>query len=192
MQRTQFDLGRPSSPGRALHYPATVHWTAQETSQASDGTLVAVTIAVYSVAVMLTVLVACTLTYLLRQKLEKLEQLLQGVDQNRYVKHVQSPAAAVIVAAVSGYGINIVTQNRGVIGNIGFLLAMPLPLAMVTWSGVRAVRQSELERHWPPDSLHTSDRVQVRNTLRRIEAESAHVETANVDVVNIVLRSLTD
>jgi hypothetical protein len=150
------------------------------------------TVAVYSVVVMIVFLVASTLTYLLRHKVERAERLIQGVDQNRYIKHIQGPAAAVVVAAVSGYGINIVTQNRGLWGYIGFLLAMPLPLAMVTWTGIRTVRQSEFEQQWPPHSMLTNDRVRVRTTLRRVQAESIHLETADVRRVSTVLGKLMD
>jgi AraC-like DNA-binding protein len=169
-----------------------MHWAVQAATESATDAPVSFVVAVYSIAGMLVVLGASTLTYLLRRRLERVESLLQGTGQNRYVKHIQGPAAAVIVASISGYGINIVTQNQGWLGYVGFLLAMPLPLAMVTWTGIRTVRQSDLERQWPPDCLLTSDRVRVRTALRRVQAESPHLEAAEIGPASIVLGMLLD
>lgn len=171
---------------------AHVHLVAQATPSSSDDAPLSFIISVCSVAVMLAVFGASFLTYLLRHAVERLERLVQGIDQNRYAKHIQGPAAAVIVAAVSGYGINVVTQDRGLLGYVGFLLAMPIPLVMVTWSGFRAVRQTEFERQWPPNLVPAYDRVKIRNTLRRVEAESAHLGTADVAQISTVLNILLD
>lgn len=142
---------------------------------------------------MFAVLLASTATYLLRNRVERVERVVQGVDQHRYLQHIQTPAAAVIVAAVSGYGINIVTENDGFTGYLGFLLALPLPLAMVAWNGYRAVRQTDFERQWPPPaSALGSDRVRIRTTLRRVQAESADLRTADQARIGTVLQRLRD
>ena len=94
---------------------------------------------------------------------------------------------------MSGYGINIVTESGGFTGYLGFLLALPLPLAMVAWSGYRAVRQTDFERQWPPPaSALGSDRVRIRSTLRRVQAESADLRTADQARIGTVLQRLRD
>lgn len=169
-----------------------MYWAVQATSESTTDAPVSLVVAVYSIAGMLAVLGGSTLTYIMRRRVERAEALLQQIGQNEYVKHIQGPAAAVIVASISGYGINIVTQNQGWLGYVGFLLAMPVPLAMVTWTGVRTVRQSDLEEQWPPDCLLASDRVGVRTALRRVQAESRDMKAADIGPARIVLGMLLD
>lgn len=67
--------------------------TAQSTPAAEPAPIL-ITMAVYSLASIVVVLAAHTFTYLLRRRLEGLNRTVQGISQNRYVAHIQGPAAA--------------------------------------------------------------------------------------------------
>lgn len=102
---------------------------------------------------------------------------MQSFRQKTYVTYIQGPAAAVILAAISGYGINSLTGGgSGTLGYAGFLMALPIPLAMVIYSGMRQARHAEFEERWPPVSLVATDRVQVRYVLRRVKADAGSTE----------------
>ncbi|MEN3609245.1 hypothetical protein AAH979_06830 [Plantactinospora sp. ZYX-F-223] len=129
--------------------------------------------AIWSILVMAVVLVANLVVHLLRNWVGPLDRLVEGARQDVYLTHVRGPAAAVIVAATSGYGINIVTgDGDSPLAYLGLLMALPLPLAMVIWAGVRAVRQADFAQAWPPESIPVEDRVKVRYVLRRVRAEA--------------------
>jgi hypothetical protein len=147
-------------------------------------------VACYSIALMILVLASCWITYCFRRAIERTERLIQGFKQKTYTTYIQAPAAAVILAAIGGYGVNSMTGGAtGALGYAGFLMALPIPLALVFFSGVRQARDAEFKERWPPSSLVPTDRVQVRYVIERasVEAESAspnhpHVETA-IDIL---------
>lgn len=166
-------------------------WVAQVARPGGDVPLSAY-IAGWSVLVMLTVLFANLMTYLLRHRVEQTEKLVQQVRSGVYKKHILNPVAAVIVAALSGYGVNTLTDDSGGLGYLGFLLALPLPVFMVWWNGYRAMKDEEFERHWPPKSLSVKDRVKIRITLQWLREQSDDLETADLTRVNPVLEMLQD
>ncbi|MDG4790312.1 hypothetical protein O7626_31070 [Micromonospora sp. WMMD1102] len=129
--------------------------------------------AVWSILVMAVVLLANLAVHLLRHWIGRLDRLVEAARQDVYLAHVRGPAAAVIVAATSGYGINILTGDAdSLLAYLGLLMALPLPLAMVTWAGVQAVRQADFEQVWPPEAIPVDDRVKVRYVLRRVRADA--------------------
>ncbi|MFI9643444.1 hypothetical protein ACIG87_25915 [Micromonospora sp. NPDC051925] len=146
--------------------------------------------AVWSVAVMAAVVVSTLLTYLLRHRLERVNALVQGMREHEYVRSVQQPVAAVLVAAVGGYGINIATQEAGWPGYLGWLLGMPIPAVLVTWAAIHSVRQRRFDEQWPPDSVPADDPVKIRSTLRRVVHESA--DTAGSAALEQALTLLLD
>ncbi len=145
------------------------------------------TVAIYSTLILIVVLFAIELTYRLRRPVERTNRLVQKLSESEYNTAIQGPAAAVILASVSGYGLNVLTDNHGWHGYVGFLLAMPLPLAMVTWSGIRTVRMSTFEHQWPPVEIPPGDRVKVRGTLRRTLSRGADLTTTDSNAVADVL-----
>ncbi|AVT39866.1 hypothetical protein [Plantactinospora sp. BB1] len=152
--------------------------------------------AIWSILVMAVVFVANLVVHLLRNWFGPLDRLVEGARQDVYLDHVRGPAAAVLVAATSGYGINIVTGDAdSLLGYLGLLMALPLPLAMVVWAGVRAVRQADFERVWPPESIPVDDRVKVRHVLRRVRAEAeglAELPAGELDRLGRLLTRLSE
>ncbi|MEE6261418.1 hypothetical protein [Plantactinospora sonchi] len=150
---------------------------------------------VWSILIMLVVFVANLVVHLLRPWFGPLDRLVEGARQDVYLTHVRGPAAAVLVAATSGYGINVVTGDSGSLEYLGLLMALPLPLAMVTWAGVRAVRQADFEQAWPPEVVPVDDRVKVRYVLRRIRAEADRLPglpAGELDRLGVLLTELLD
>ncbi|MGW1057209.1 hypothetical protein [Micromonospora rubida] len=148
--------------------------------------------AVWSVAVMAAVFVSTLLAYLLRQRLERANAVVQGIREHEYVKSVRQPVATVLLAAVGGYGINIATQDAGWPGYLGWLLGMPIPAGMVTWAAIRSVRQHRFDEQWPPDEVPSNDPVKIRSTLRRIVHEGADSEQADSAALDRALVLLLD
>ncbi|MEV4847338.1 hypothetical protein AB0K20_29490 [Micromonospora matsumotoense] len=154
-------------------------WFALAAAPSADEPPVLFAAAVWSVAVMAAVLVSTFVTYLLRQRLERVNILVQGMREHEYVRSVQQPVAAVLVAAVGGYGINTATQEAGWPGYLGWLLGMPIPAGMVTWAAIRSVRQRRFDEQWPPDEIPANDPVKIRSTLRRVVHQ--HTDAAQAD-----------
>ncbi|GIG90806.1 hypothetical protein [Plantactinospora endophytica] len=152
--------------------------------------------AIWSILVMAVVLVANLVVHLLRPWFGPLDRLVEGARQDIYLTHVRGPAAAVVVAATSGYGINVVTgESASLLAYLGLLMALPLPLAIVTWTGVRAVRQADFEQVWPPETVPVDDRVKVRYVLRRVRAEAERLDRlppGDLDRLGKVLTGLSD
>lgn len=165
---------------------------AQMASAAPVDVPVSFTIAVLSALAMLTVGVSFFVSYLFRHPIERIEQSIQGLRHSRYVKHIQGPAVAVFVAAVGGYGVNVLTQDTGLSGYVGLLLTLPVPLAIVAYTGLHDVRRAEFEEQWPPDSLRVVDRVKLRFVLRRVQAEGRALKTADLAHLDQALRRLLD
>ncbi|WP_329008905.1 hypothetical protein OG271_23480 [Micromonospora rifamycinica] len=150
------------------------------------------TIAAWSVLLMVAVFVSTLLTYLLRQRLEQANALVQGMREHEYVRSVQQPVAAVLIAAVGGYGINTATQEVGWPGYLGWLLGMPIPAGMVTWAAIRSVRQRRFDEQWPPDEVPVDDPVKIRSTLRRVVHQGADAEQAESPALERALALLLD
>lgn len=166
--------------------------TVQTLSAGSETAPPAFHLAIWSTLGMLIVLVACLITYLFRHTIERTERSVQGLRHSKYRKHIQGPAVAVILAAVGGYGVNSFTEETGLLGYVGFLLALPIPLGMVFYAGVHEVRQGEFEGQWPPEVLWTADRVKVRFVLHRVRAEAQKLETRNKEQFDEALQKLHD
>ncbi|MBB5867754.1 hypothetical protein F4553_001133 [Allocatelliglobosispora scoriae] len=149
------------------------------------------TIAVWSTLVLLVVLGATGLTYQQRHRFERADRLVQRLTESEYAKRIQGPVVALILAAMSGFGINVLT-DQGWHGYLGFLLAMPLPVAYLTWSGIRAVRADAAEGEWPPTEIPPGNRVRVRGTLRRAVTEGADLATADLTVLLQVVATLLE
>ncbi|SCG68146.1 hypothetical protein [Micromonospora humi] len=150
------------------------------------------TLGVWSTLVMATVFVGTLLSYLLRHRLERANAAIQGIREHEYVRSVQQPVAGVLVGAVGGYGINVATQGAGWPGYLGWLLGMPVPVAMVTWAAVRGVRRRRFDEQWPPDEVPADDPVEVRGTLRRVVREGAEPAPADPAALDRALRLLLD
>lgn len=168
--------------------------TAQSTPSAESPPFL-FTVAIYSLMIIIAALGANILVYLLRRRLERIHQTVQGISQNRYVVHIQGPGTAVLVAFVGGYGVNILTGESGSVGYLGVLMALPLPLFMVVWSGVRQIRQTEFEQAWPPEIVPVDDPVKIRHTLRRVRVEGARIgelTTEESERLGIVLTALQE
>ncbi|SCL15827.1 hypothetical protein GA0070616_0843 [Micromonospora nigra] len=168
-----------------------MNWFALAPSSEPAETPLSLFVAVYSTVVMITVFLSNFLVYLLRDRIEPVNRFLQGVLDKEYLKHIQGPAAAALVAAVSGYGINMLTGDSPW-GWVGLILALPIPLVMVTWNGIRMCRQSEFEREWPHVIVPAGDPVKIRSTLRKVSLKSADLRNADLPLLNTVLTSLLD
>ncbi|WFE22208.1 hypothetical protein O7621_02215 [Solwaraspora sp. WMMD937] len=158
----------------------------------ADEPPVLLTAAVWSVAVMAALLVSSLMAYLLRRRLEQTNAMLQRLGEHEYVRSVQQPVAAVLVGAMSGYGINIATQSAGWPGYLGWLLGMPLPVVMVAWVTIRNVRQRKFDEQWPPAEVSVDDPVQVRRALRQVIERGADEEQADSVELHRALAHLLD
>lgn len=167
-------------------------WFALVTTQPAGEPPALLTLGVWSTLVMATVFVSILLSYLLRRRLERATATIQGLREHEYVRSVQQPVAGVLVGAVGGYGINVATQGAGWPGYLGWLLGMPVPVAMVTWATVRSVRRRRFDEQWPPDEVPGDDPVKVRGTLRRVVREGAEPAPADPAALDRTLRLLLD
>ncbi|MFI5837417.1 hypothetical protein ACIA5A_27445 [Micromonospora sp. NPDC051300] len=167
-------------------------WLASVTAQPAEDPPALLTVAVWSTLVMASVVLATFLSYLLRHRLDRANAAIQGLREHEYVTSVQQPVAGVLVGAVGGYGINVATQGAGWPGYLGWLLGMPVPVAMVTWATVRSVRRRRFDEQWPPDEVPADDPVRVRGTLRRVVREGAGPAPADPAALDRALRLLLD
>jgi hypothetical protein len=165
---------------------------ALSTTPPADDPPVLLTVAVWSVAVMAALLVSNLLTYLLRQRLEQANAVIQRLGEHEYVRSVQQPVAAVLVGAMSGYGINVATQSAGWPGYLGWLLGMPIPVVVVAWVTIRNVRQRQIDQQWPPEEVPADDPVKIRRTLRQVVDRGADAEQMDSAALHQTITHLLD
>lgn len=74
--------------------------------------------AVYPLVIIVTVLGVNTFTHLLRRRLERINQTVRGISENRYVAHIQGPAAAVFLASGSAPGSRLTARPIDLVGGV--------------------------------------------------------------------------
>jgi len=127
-------------------------------------------LAVSAILGLLTTFVSVAIVFLLHKPINRIEQVLHRLPEERYHTQFATPIVTVFVGTiVAGFGVSLMIQE-GNTGFVGFLLAI-LAVFLVARYCYTVVKRTSMREHWPPKDLAPDRPPKIRQALARLEAE---------------------